>query len=98
MGTEDCLRFEWDEANIKHIALHRVHPHEADSVIRNDPIDLGYEEIDGEHRWTVIGHTDEMRILIVVFTMRGKRFRPVTSRDVSRRVRIDYLRAKVLDK
>ena len=75
-----------------------MRPDEAESVIRNDPIDLGYEEIDGEQRWTVIGHTDETRILIVVFTMRGKHFRPVTARDVSRRMRIGYLRTRALDK
>lgn len=75
-----------------------MRPYEAESVIRNDPIDLGYEEIDGEQRWTVLGHTDEIRILIVVFTMRGKHFRTVTAHDVSRRMRIGYLRTKVLEK
>jgi hypothetical protein len=96
LGTEDGLEFEWDEANVGHIARHGVRPEEVEQVILNDPDDIGYEEANGENRWSIIGHTKQMRVLMVVFTMRGNRFRAVTSRRVSRRSAIRYLRVKGL--
>jgi uncharacterized protein len=97
LGTEYIPEFDWDEANVRHIARHGIQPQEIEFVIRNDPADVGYDMISGEDRWTVVGHTDQMRILIVVFTMRGKLFRPVTARNASRRRRVEYLRSKGLN-
>ena len=37
------IEFDWDEANIGHVALHSVLPEEAEQVILNDPVDLGEE-------------------------------------------------------
>jgi hypothetical protein len=45
--------FEWDNANLKHVARHRVTPAEAQEVLRNDPIEVGYDVIEGEGRWTM---------------------------------------------
>jgi hypothetical protein len=44
--------FDWDERNIGHIARHGVKPEEAEQALLNDPIDVAYEVIDGEERWT----------------------------------------------
>ena len=33
--------FEWDEANIGHLARHSVLSEEAEQVILNDPVDAG---------------------------------------------------------
>jgi uncharacterized DUF497 family protein len=49
--------FDWDEANIAHIAKHDVKPHEADEVITNNPIDLGYALRNGEGRFVQVGET-----------------------------------------
>ncbi len=40
--------FDWDEANIGHIAEHGVTPSEAEEVIGNQPLDLDYELREGE--------------------------------------------------
>jgi uncharacterized protein len=44
------IEFDWDEANIGHVARHGVHPEEAEQVILNDPVDLGMEIVEGEER------------------------------------------------
>jgi uncharacterized DUF497 family protein len=69
---------------------------EAEQAIRNDPLDMNYEVIDGEERWRAIGHTDEYRVLLVVWTVRTGALRIVSARAVGRRARETYLRAKGL--
>jgi hypothetical protein len=32
--------FDWDEANLRHVAEHDVEPFEAEEVVINDPLDL----------------------------------------------------------
>ena len=91
----DDLRFEWDEANSSHIARHQVTPEEAEQVLSNDPFDLSYETAGTEERWTVIGHTDNGRVLLVVWTLRGDDVvRVVTAREASRRASLVYLGQK----
>jgi hypothetical protein len=41
------IEFDWDEANIGHIARHSVLPEEVEHVIVNDPVDLGMEIVEG---------------------------------------------------
>ena len=86
--------FEWDPANLKHIARHRVSPHEVEEVMTNDPADLGYDVVEGEPRWTVIGHTRMVRVLVVVWTERNGRARVVAAWPAPRKLREDYLRSK----
>jgi len=94
LGQEDDPKFDWDEANLGHIARHDVTPEEVESALRNDPLDLGYEHMGGEDRWTILGHTDQLRVLVIVFTVRGEAFRAVTARDVPRKRRLQYLRMR----
>ena len=72
------IEFDWDEANIGHVARHSVLPAEAEQVILNDPVDLGMEIIEGEERHLTLGATVRGRILLVVTTWREDRVRVVT--------------------
>lgn len=91
----DDLRFEWNEANISHIARHKVTPKEAEQVLLNDPFDVAYEVVDGEQRWTSIGHTDDLRVLLVVWTVRRNDvIRVVTAREATEEASRTYLRQK----
>ena len=93
----DELKFEWDAANVTHIARHKVTPKEAEEALLNDPFDLGYEIVDGEERWTSVGHTDNRRVLLLVWTLRGEDVvRVVTAREAEKTSRRTYLRAKGL--
>ncbi len=80
------IEFDWDEANIGHVARHRVRPEEAEQVILNDPVDLGIEIIEGEERYLNIGTTERGRILLVVTTWREHRVRVVTAFEPIKRL------------
>ena len=73
------IEFDWDEANIGHVALHNVLPDEAEQVILNDPVDLGLEIVEGEERYLNLGATVQGRVLLVVTTWREDGVRVVTA-------------------
>jgi len=88
------IELDWDRANIRHIARHRVRPEEAEQALRNHPFDLEYQVIGGEQRWTSLGQTDGLRILLVVWTLSGDVVRVVTARSASKQLRQAYVRYK----
>ena len=90
----DTLRFDWDQANTQHIVSHHVTPEEVEEVFANDELDIDYDVTGGEERWAVLGETNQMRVLIVVFTMRDELVRTVTAYEASARVRTEYFTAK----
>src|ERR1017187_9623517 len=62
------IEFDWDEANLGHVARHSVFPEEAEQGILNDPVDLGMEIVEGEERYLNLGATVQHRLLLVVTT------------------------------
>jgi uncharacterized DUF497 family protein len=84
------LSFEWDPENISHIARHKVTSEEVEQVFANDPKDLGADVIDGERRYASVGHTNELRVLIVAWTMRGEAIRPITAFKAARKLAKSY--------
>ena len=90
----DELSFDWDEDNVQHIARHDVTPDEVEQVFWNDPLDIDFDAIRGEERWTSIGHTNLLRVLVVVWGMRDASVRPITALEASKMARIGYLRTK----
>jgi hypothetical protein len=62
----------------------------------NEPTDTGYDSVDGEDRFTSLGHTNRLRILKVTWTVRkGGAIRPITAVDAPKKIAKAYLRAKV---
>jgi hypothetical protein len=92
------MPFDWDEANIAHIAEHDVTPSEAEEVITNHPLDLGYVPRNGEVRLRQAGETAAGRILAVITTVRNGLTRVVTAYPASRALRATYLEHKELVK
>lgn len=90
----DELVFQWDKANRAHIARHRVTPEEVEQVFANDPVDLGAETVDGEQRYTGVGHTNRLRVLVLAWTMRGDATRPITAFDATERLAKRYVAEK----
>jgi hypothetical protein len=84
------LSFEWDDANVSHLKRHRIKPHEIEEMFRDDPAILGHEIVNGEDRWTSVGTTNSLRVLVVVFTVRGETIRPITGWPADRRTKKDY--------
>jgi uncharacterized DUF497 family protein len=46
--------------------------------MRNDPILFDYRNVGGEDRWTGMGSTNDLRVLVVPFTIREGCIRAVT--------------------
>jgi hypothetical protein len=78
-------QFDWDEANVGHIARHGVTPEEAEQVISGDPLVIGSNLYNGELRTVCLGRTGAGRPLTVVHTIRNQRIRVVTAYPVKRR-------------
>ena len=73
------IEFDWDEANIGHLAAHNVMPQEFEELLNNDPLDLDYEAINGEQRFRSTGLTNRGRFLTVVWTVRHGKVRAITA-------------------
>ena len=86
--------FDWDGANIQHLARHDVTRTEFEQALTNDPVLFDYENLDGEDRWSGLGSTYQLRVLVVVFTIRENSIRAVTAFDASRRRARDFWRRK----
>ena len=83
--------FQWDAGNrAKNEAKHLVQCHEVEELFQNDPVILRPQTSKSEERWTAYGHTDDGRLLTVVFTVRGSLLRPISARPMSRPERKDY--------
>jgi uncharacterized DUF497 family protein len=87
----DELVFDWDAANVSHIARHSVTPEEVEQCFANDPMDVGADVVDAEERYTGVGHTNGIRVLVLVWTMRGDALRPITAFDASEGLAKRYL-------
>lgn len=79
--------FEWDRANIAHIAKHKVIPEEAEDVFfdENNVQDEDIEHSKVEKRFLIIGKTKKGRLLYQIFTIRGKEIRVISSRDINKK-------------
>lgn len=71
--------FEWDDANIDHVARHEVEPDEAEAVLDNKPLILKT----ADDKYLAYGRTDEGRYLLVVFVRKTGKVRVITARDMT---------------
>jgi uncharacterized DUF497 family protein len=86
--------FNWDAGNVGHIAEHEVEPVETEELLLGDPLDIGFDVVDGEERWSFLGETSQGRILRVVITLRGELIRVVTAFEPDKRGKMFYLEWK----
>lgn len=92
--SDHRLIFEWDEANKKHVAKHKVTPEEAEQAIVGKPLDIELqraEEADDEERLLQLGETVNGRILQIVTTWRGGKVRVISAWDAPKQLRMYYL-------
>ena len=84
--------FDWDSANINHIAEHGITPEQAEQVFENGPFELDRYFRGGEERRNYLGETDEGLVLTVVATERNDQIRIVTAHRAKRSMRQRYER------
>lgn len=79
--------FEWDEANVEHIARHNVSPAEAEEIFfdTKNVLDEDIEHSIAENRFIIIGKTKGKRLLYQIFTKRGNKIRVISSRDINKK-------------
>jgi uncharacterized protein len=83
--------FDWDGANIRHIAEHDVTPEEAEQVISNDSLEITPPRVqNGELRFMHLGETDGGRVLFVILTEVNDVVRVVTAFDAKPKWRRYY--------
>ena len=93
----ECTGFQWDSGNSdKNWELHRVSMAEAEQVFFNRPILVA---LDAKHSqrelpYAALGHTNEGRRLMIVFTVRETLVRVISARDQSREERRVYEQAE----
>jgi hypothetical protein len=89
----DFIGFQWDRGNLdKNLAKHRVENWECEQIFFNAPLivleDTSHSR--SEKRWAAFGRTDAGRLLVVIFTKRGKLIRVISARDMNKKEREFY--------
>lgn len=81
------MEFDWDAANVSHIARHGITPEECEEAYRNGPMVIEIQERQQEDRWLCLGETDSARLLTFVITERNGRIRFITTHPMHARQR-----------
>ncbi len=83
--------FDWDEANLGHVARHGVSPREAEEAVFDpERVAVPARKTPQERRFATVGAAESGRVLFVVFTRRGAKVRPITARDADHGERRRY--------
>lgn len=80
--------FQWDKGNIdKNLLKHKVTNEECEEVFfdKNKRIAKDIFHSDKENRYILLGKTKKGRILYMIFTIRNKKVRVISSRDINRK-------------
>ena len=84
--------FEWDSGNeTKNATKHRVSCAEAEQVFAGMPLVLKDEKHSGrESRWHALGETEDGRLLMASFTIRGSKLRVISARPMHKKEKQFY--------
>ena len=87
------MEFEWDEEKAAaNLAEHEVSFDEAKTVF-DDPLYVDFYDPDhsyDEHRYLIVGESQQRRLLIVSYTERGDAVRLISAREVTAAERKAY--------
>jgi uncharacterized DUF497 family protein len=82
--------FDWDLHNVGHVDRHGVNPAEVEEAVGRSSVIVPARDAGGEKRWKLLGTSAAGRYLVVVFTIRDRRLRPVTAHTMNQRERRIY--------
>jgi uncharacterized DUF497 family protein len=71
--------FDWNAANVEHIARHGITPDECEEAYRNGPMVIGHQRRKRERRRLCLGETNRGRLLTFVVIERTGKIRFVTA-------------------
>jgi uncharacterized DUF497 family protein len=78
MNEQPPPEFDWDAANLRHLADHGISRSEFEQAMLHDPIIIDFADEAGEEPWYALGATNRLRVLFLVFTYRQEHIRPIT--------------------
>jgi len=87
------LEFDWDEANKdKNWEKHKVDFRECEEVFGNEQLRTFYDikHSQKEDRFIALGMTNKNRKLYIIFTIRDRKIRVISARDMSRKEKRIY--------
>ncbi len=82
----NCKGFEWDHGNdTNNWDKHEVSNSECEQIFFNKPLIVKRDKKHSvlENRYYVLGRTDMDRLLFAVFTVRNKKIRIISARDMT---------------
>ena len=62
--------------------------------IRIKIVAFDHRVVDGEVRWSAVGVTASLRVLVLVYALRGARIRPITGWDADKRTKQLYFSSR----
>jgi uncharacterized DUF497 family protein len=83
--------FDWDAANVEHIARHGVSSRECEEAYRNGPVVIEHQRRRRERRRLCLGETNRGRLLTFVVADRRGKIRFVTAFPMPPKQREIYL-------
>ena len=90
---DKCTGFQWDDGNSeKNWLKHKDSKNECEQVFFNVPLIIkgDAEHSVDEKRWFLLGQTDSVRFLFVVFTIRKDLIRVISERDMNKKEKDVY--------
>ena len=93
INISNCDGFQWDKGNIdKNWQKHNVKNTECEEVFFNRPLMIGDDKKHSiiEKRFYVLGQTDLNRKLFIAFTVRDKKIRVISGRDMTKKEKRIY--------
>ncbi len=92
------VAFDWDQGNIdKNLIKHNVTYQEAEEIFSHKPLLLNEDKAhsDREIRYQALGKTNQNRLLFISFTIRNRKVRPISFRDMNIKERGEYEKVKI---
>lgn len=84
---KEAFEFEWDKGNTDKNLKHNVEDKEAEEVFLDENRYILKDKIhsEDEERFRILGKTQKSRLLFIVFTIRRKKIRIISARDINRK-------------
>jgi len=92
---KECTGFLWDSRNsVKNWHKHDVSQSECEQIFFNRPLILRRDKkhSEDEARYYTLGQTDAKRLLFTVFTLRNKKIRVISARDMTSKEECRYIK------
>jgi uncharacterized DUF497 family protein len=83
--------FEWDESNLQQISAQQIEQEEAEQALRNNPIPVIEQEIEGDLSYLYYGETNSGRLLSLMVLENKEAMRVIMASELNADQRRDYL-------